>query len=185
MANKEKQKTMTDAAVYAARVAKGSRMLSEAAEQLSADISKRGDLTVEIGGFYRTLDHSTVFVTDHLTKCDCDICSGRIRTKIQSTLASILGGNDFTAEITDQSHDKPADLPELYTVVVLRGGHGIDSLPGAKPGEIYTVNKNGLVGMSGDFPTEGIIAGIVDFMRMTLDRRVHYREVPGPSGTQK
>jgi len=66
----EKIKTLDVIRKYSSR----SRQMAEEADSLVKQLDSRQQLQVDVGGFYRTIDHSTVYVAGTVQQCDCDHC---------------------------------------------------------------------------------------------------------------
>lgn len=114
---------------------------------------------IEIGQFFQTIDGSVVCVVARHTQCQCAMCTGRAVTTSFGSFTMLLGGllgkppgaedaedtEDGTNAAEDASDhaDADADKPKRWVVSVIRGGHGVKSLTGEKPGERYLVDDAG------------------------------------------
>ena len=104
--------------------------------------------TVEVGGFYQTLNGSTVYVA---RTEDDETAKDPFLEQIEQMMQSMVGGQGSIYKITperadDEGENDPdeEDSDTGFVTVVLTGGHGFDGFMAAQPGDAYIVNDQGL-----------------------------------------
>lgn len=139
------KKELTDMQMFLTRFKSVASALVANAEQLGTAVKDcRGKLYPSVGKQYRTYNKSVVHVIAEIPdECNCPRCTAnRQQMQMAQSFAKTLGIQLVPVNDKDQDDEEHENI---FRVVVLSGGHGIEQLEGEKPGECYSVDRHGIV----------------------------------------